>query len=92
MNEDVLWNKKIVDLDTPVGLLWAVSFIMGKIIAYGEAWSKGIWKSINSQEKQLWWKVNASDAAPTGKNRQGGINLLSMQNKVVQQYENESNL
>ena len=34
--EDVLWNKKILDLDTPVGLLWAVFFIMGKTFAYGE--------------------------------------------------------
>ena len=22
--EDILWNKKILDLDTPIGLLWAV--------------------------------------------------------------------
>ena len=93
--EDVLWNKNILDLDTSISLLWAMIFIIGKHLPLGRSGAKEFETSQYAREKVVMDGkcIECYSYKEFGsKNCQGGIDSFNMQNKVVQQYKNGSNL
>jgi len=92
--KEILWTKKILDLDTPIGLLRAVFFFNGKNFCL-----RGGQEQRNLKISQLSWETVVVDGKQIGcytymefgsKNRQGGIRSLNLENKVVKQFEYEA--
>lgn len=91
-DEDALWEKGILDLNTPKGLLRAVFFYNGKNLCL-----RGGQEQRNLRISQFARETVAVDGKRVvcytytefgSKNRQGGFGMLNKQNKVVKQYEN----
>ena len=90
--ENQLWEKRIFDLNTPVGLLRAIFFYNGKNFC-----SRGGQEQRNlklSQFKRKTSVVNGKELASYtyigSKNRQGGFSFLNQHNKIVQHYQGNS--
>ena len=93
--EEKLWEKKILDLDSPMGLLRAVFFYNGKHFCL-----RGGQEQRQLKLSQFVRETTMVDGKRLGcytytefgsKNHQGGFNSLNVKNKVVKQYENISN-
>ena len=94
--EDRLGEKKVLDLDTPIGLLCAVFFYNGKHFCL-----RGGQEQRKLKLSQFVRETIMVDGKCLGcytytefgsKNHQGGYTSFNVKNKVVKQYENSMNL
>ena len=94
-DEDTLWDKGVLDLNTPKGLLRAVFFYNGKNFCL-----RGGQEQRNLRLSQLKRDTSLIDGIVVSsyvyqefgsKNRQGGFGSLNLQNKIVRQYQSSSN-
>lgn len=93
-DEDELW-KKVLDLDSPKGLLRAVFFCNGKNFCL-----RGGQEQRNLKISQLKRETIVVDGKEVhsyvykefgSKNRQGNFSSLNLQNKIVRQHQNTTN-
>ena len=94
-DEDTLWDKKVLDVDTPKGLLRAVFFYNGKNFCL-----RGGQEQRNLRLSQLKRDTSYIDGKEVSsyvyeefgsKNRQGGFGSLNLHNKIVRQHQSSSN-
>ena len=93
-SEATLWSTKVMNMDTPKGLLRAVFFYNGKNFCLrGGAEQRGL--KISQLRREV-VQIGGRDVCSYvyhefgSKNRQGGFNTLNSDNKSVRQYENTS--
>ena len=93
-DEKKLWDTKVLNLETPTGLLRAVFFYNGKNFCL-----RGGVEQRNLKLSQFQREVKVVEGREVScyiytefgsKNRQGGFNSLHLENKVVCQYQNLS--